>query len=197
VPVPTDLSPAQFFTSYLPAEWARARAGKPAAADATFEVVLDGDDGGTWAVTVAKGELTAREGAAAAPDLRVRMSATDFRAALQGEDGAPDIFPREIDLGAAIARIPSGAPGVQMMKGAVTIGITGFHGRTWTIALESGGASTPSASVTIDADTIVAMKHGKIDPASAFFGGKIQLGGDVAWAMQLGMGYMQRRGPSN
>ena len=196
--MPADLSPAQFFSSYLPAEWARGRAGKPAAADATIEVVLDGDGGGTWTVAVAKGELSTHEGAAAVePDLRVRMSTTDFRAAIWGEDGAPDVFPRDLDIGGAIARIPSPSSGVQMMKGAVTIGISGFHGRTWTIGLEAGGASTPSASVTLDADTVVAMKHGKIDPASAFFGGKIQLGGDVAWIMQAGMGYMQRRGPMN
>jgi len=196
--VPADLSPARFFTSYLPAEWARARAGQPATADATFEVALDGDGGGTWTVSVAKGELTAREGAAAGPpDLRVRMSTADFRAAVHGEAGAPDIFPHDLDVGKAIARIPSQAGGVQMMKGAITIGISGFHGRTWTIALESGGASTPSASVTVDADTVVAIKNGTIDPASAFFGGKIQLGGDVAWVMQAGMAFMQRRGPLN
>jgi hypothetical protein len=58
-------------------------------------------------------------------------------------------------------------------------------------------ATTVSASVTVDADTVVAIKQGKMDPASAFFGGKLQLGGDVAWVMQAGMGFMQRRGPLN
>jgi hypothetical protein len=196
--VPADLSPAQFFTSYLPAEWARARTGQPPTADASFEVALDGDGGGTWTVSIVKGELTARDGAAASPPhLRVRMSTADFHAALQGEDGAPDVFPHDLDLGRAIARIPSQGPGVPMLKGAITIGITGFHGRTWTVSLEAGGVSAPSASVTVDADTVIALKQGKLDPASAFFGGKIQLGGDVAWIMQAGMGFMQRRGPAN
>jgi hypothetical protein len=196
--VPADLTPAQFFESYLPAEWARARAGAAPPPDATIEIVLDGDGGGTWTIAIAGGAMTTTAAAAArSPDLRVRMTTTDFRAAVQGEDGAPEIFPRDLDLARAFARIPSSAAGAPVGKGALEVGITGFHGRTWHIALESGGAATPAATVTIDADTVAAIRDRKLDPASAFFGGKIQLGGDVAWIMQAGMGFMQGRGPLN
>ena len=196
--VPADLSPSQFFESYLPAEWARARTGAAPPPDATIEIVLDGDGGGTWTVAVAGGALTTTASAGAKqPDLRVRMTVQDFRAAVQGEDGAPQIFPRDLDLARAFARIPSSAGASPIGKGALEVGITGFHGRTWKIALESGGAATPAATVTIDADTVVQIRDRKIDPAAAFFGGKIQLGGDVAWIMQAGMAFMQNRGPLN
>ncbi|HTJ45853.1 MAG TPA: SCP2 sterol-binding domain-containing protein [Kofleriaceae bacterium] len=196
--VPADLTPAQFFETYLPAEWARARAGQPAAADATFEVVLDGDGGGTWTIAVRGGALSATAAAATTtPDLRVHMTTQDFRAAMQGEAGAPDLFPHELDLATALARIPAGAAPTAP-KGSVEIHISGFNGRTWSIGLATGGATAPGATVTVDADTILAIKNGSMDPASAFFSGKIQLGGDVAWIMQAGMGFMQgRRGPLN
>lgn len=195
--IPADLSPAQLLETFLPAEWARARTGAAPPADATFEVVLDGDGGGTWTISVKGGALSTKAGAAdATPDLRVRMTVADFKAALQGEAGAPDIFPKDLDLGRAIARIPAGPAGAPLGQGAVTVGIADFNGRTWQIALESGGKTTPSAQVTVDAATILAIKHGQIDPASAFFGGKIQLGGDVTWIMQAGMGFMQKRGSS-
>ena len=160
---------------------------------------LDGDGGGTWTIAVRGGALTTTAAAASgAPDLRVRMSTADWKAALQGEAGAPELFPRDVDVGRLLARIPAGGAASPLGKGAVQIGIGNFHGRTWSIALEVGGAASPAAQVTLDADTALALKAGKLDPASAFFGGKIQLGGDVAWVMQAGMGFMQgRRGPLN
>ncbi len=196
--VPADLTPAQFFESYLPAEWTRARTGAAPPPDATIEVVLDGDGGGTWTMTVAGGALTTTAAAAANKvDLRVRMTTTDFRAAVQGEDGAPQIFPHDLDVARLFARIPATGSALPIGTGALEIGISGFHGRTWRIALESGGAAAPAATVTVDADTVLAIRDRKLDPASAFFGGKIQLGGDVAWIMQAGMAFMQGRGPLN
>ncbi len=202
MPVPADLTPAQILETYLPAEWARARAGATPAPGATIEIVLAGDGGGTWTVAISDGALTTTAGAAlGAIDLRVALSVDDFRAAVQGEPGAPDVFPHDLDLGRALARIPGGAGVPALAPGAVQVAITGFHGRTWSIRIESGGSATPSAQITVDAATLLAMRDGALDPASAFFGGKIQLGGDVAWIMQAGMAFMQGggsgRGPMN
>jgi len=197
VPLPPDLTPQQFFETYLPDAWARSRGGDPAP-DATVEVVLSGDGGGTWTMTVAGGALTVTAApAAAAPTLRVRLSVADFRAALWGEPGAPEVFGADVDVAAALARIPRAPAGLPALSGAIRVDVTGFAGRTWSVAAELGGASAPAATATVDADTVVQLRRGQLAPAAAFFGGKIQLGGDVAWIMAAGMGFVGGRGGVN
>jgi SCP-2 sterol transfer family len=199
VPLPPDLTPQEFFESYLPDEWGRARGdGGGAGPDATVEVDLTGDGGGTWTVAITGGALTVTAApASGAPDLRIRLSVADFRAALWGEPGAPEVFGADLDLGAALARIPRAPAGLPALTGAVRVDVTGFAGRAWSITAELGGATAPEATVTIDADTVVQMRRGQINPAAAFFGGKVQLGGDVGWIMQAGMGFMGGRGGVN
>ena len=46
--------------------------------------------------------------------------------------------------------------------------------------------------ITLDTDTLKQMRDGTLAPPAAYFAGKIQLGGDVNFAMQLGMAMMAR-----
>src|SRR5687768_9961480 len=134
---PRDISPAAFFESWLPAEYTRLRgAGAPQPPDLRVAISLTGDGGGAWTVALAGGALTVAPGEAAGADLAISQSVADWRALMIGEDGAPDIFPRELDLVSAIAH--GGDAGLAMIRGirgTLAASITGFAGRTWSIAV--------------------------------------------------------------
>jgi len=186
--VPSNLTPGDFFERWIPGEFARARAAGATAPDLTVQVHLAGDGGGTWTLRVAGGELTVAPGATSPPELRIEQSVADWRAMVVGEDGAPDVFPKELDLLTVLTRSgPKSASLLQQHPGTLRLTISGFNGRTWSLTLTAGGATTPAAEVTIDAATAAALRAGTIDPMNAFFGGKLQLGGDTAWIMQVGM----------
>ena len=187
--VPSNTTPADFFERWIPGEFTRARNAGVTAPEVTFESHLTGDGGGTWTLRVTGGELTVTPGPAASPDLRAEQSVADWRALWIGEDGAPDVFPRDLDLVTSLTRSGS-TNGIHLLReqrGTLRLAISGFAGRTWSLTLVFQSAATPAAEVTVDAATMQDLRFGRIDPVSAFFGGKIQLGGDTAWIMQAGM----------
>ena len=58
---PRDITPARFFTDWLPREFASEfGAGKRAAQDITVAVELSGGDGGNWVLDVRGGTLSVR-----------------------------------------------------------------------------------------------------------------------------------------
>jgi putative sterol carrier protein len=76
------------------------------------------------------------------------------------------------------------------IRGTLTFQLTGFQGRDFSAALSFGEAADPAAVISIDADTYRAMLDGSLPPAQAYFSGKITIGGDAAFALQVGMGLM-------
>lgn len=58
---------------------------KAAGVDVTVQFDLSGDNGGTWAVTVADGKCNVTEAAADSPDLTISMDADDYVAMINGD----------------------------------------------------------------------------------------------------------------
>ncbi|MBZ0231880.1 MAG: SCP2 sterol-binding domain-containing protein [Deltaproteobacteria bacterium] len=185
---PADLSCADLFATWLPETFARARAAGARAPDVVVAVVLDGDGGGEWTLRVAGGQLTVADGSDASAVITLRQSVADFRAAVWGEGEVGALVPPQLDLTAAITgetKLPLGALG--QVKGTLNVEIPGFAGRTWKAAVAFGGAAAPSATVTVDVPTLEELRSGALQPAQAFFAGKIAVTGDVPWLMQVGM----------
>lgn len=184
---PAELSCADLFATWLPETFARARATGARAPDVVIAVELDGDGGGAWTLRVAGGELAVADGADAAAVITLRQSVADFRAAVWGEGEVGALVPPQLDLTAAITgetKLPLGA--LAQVKGTLHVEIPGFAGRTWKAAV-AFGAAAPSATVTVDVPTLEELRSGALQPAQAFFAGKIAVTGDVPWLMQVGM----------
>jgi hypothetical protein len=192
---PADIAPGTFFEQWLPAEYARLGSGATPP-DSAVVVHLDGDGGGAWTLRVQGGALTGKPGAADAADLVLRQTVADWRAAVCGEDGAPDILPDNVNPMRALAG--AGSPAAQQMlqslSGTLVFQVSGFAGRTWAIRVSFKGAASPEATIALDADTMQQMRSGALPPPQAYFAGKIQITGDVNFAMQLGMAMMARGG---
>ncbi len=196
---PSDIAPKTFFEDWLPSEYRKlveAAESKPAPPDTTVVVELDGDGGGTWTIAVKSGELTGVAGAADTADFVLSQSVVDWRAVIIGEEGAPELVPGDANpMNALLAADSTVQQALEAIKGTVVFQVTEFNGRTWGLKLSFKGEADPEATITVDTDTLLQMRSGALPPPQAYFAGKIQLGGDVNFAMQLGMAMMARMNP--
>lgn len=194
---PADITPKSFFETWLPQEYERLKAeGGSTPPNVTACVRLSGDGGGTWTLALAGGQLTVAAEDTADADLGIEQSVADWRAVTVGEDSAgsgPDLtLPEGVSFDRWLVN-----PGLQQVlataRGALRIEIPGFHGRTFALAVTFRGAAEPQATITVDAETIAAIRAGTLPPMQAFFSGKILIAGDSALAMQIGMAAMSQQ----
>lgn len=189
---PRDITPKDFFESWLPSEYERLKGSiQPAPPDLKAQIQLDGDGGGTWLLELAGGALTVSSRSAADADVALATSVADWRAMTLGEDGPGlDLAPPE---GMSIQSWfvnPAIVQTLASVKGTLRFEIPGFRGRTFAVALTFHGAAEPAATISVDAETVAAIRSGALPAPQAFFAGKILLSGDTAFAMQLAMTLM-------
>lgn len=196
---PRDITPASFFTDWLPREFgAEFGAGKRAASDITVAVHLTGEGGGHWILDVKGGSLSVRGpgSAGSEPMVSLTQTAEDWRALAVGEEGANvDLAPPQASPLDVLFVDPQSRQIMASVKGVVRFEVTGYHGRTWSMHVKFGtqpDKSEPDATIAVDAETYAKMLARKMAPPEAYFSGKIQLRGDTALAMQLGMAMLPR-----
>ncbi|HUH03888.1 MAG TPA: SCP2 sterol-binding domain-containing protein [Kofleriaceae bacterium] len=187
---PADITPTELFETWLPGEIARLRTATsaPTPPDLRTRITVAGTEGGTWLYESKGGVLSVSRSEAAA-DLAVSISGDDLRAML---DPASGILPETPNGGGGVNPLIAG-PLVEQAKtirGTFTFELTGFQGRDLAVAVTFGDAADPAAVISIDAETYAAMRDGSLPPAQAYFAGKINVGGDAAFALQVGMGLM-------
>jgi hypothetical protein len=196
---PRDITPARFFTDWLPREFASEfGAGKRAASDITVAVDLEGEGGGHWVLDVRGGSLSVRAAGESGPAPMVQLwqSVQDWRALAVGEDGANvDLAPPQASALDVLFVDPASRQILSAVKGAVRFEVTGYNGRTWGMLVKFGtqpGKADPDATICVDAATYAAILARKLAPPEAYFSGKISLRGDTSLAMQLAMAMLPR-----
>lgn len=184
---PSDITPQAFFESWLPGEYARLMSGLSATPpDLAACIDLSGEGGGAWMLSIRGGSLTVSQGQDTA-DVLVRQSVEDWRLVTLEADNA------DIPVGSASIDkllMHSALGQVLATRGTLRVEIPGFQGRTFAVAVTFQGANEPSATISVDADTVAQIRAGTLPAPQAFFGGKIQISGDVTLAMQIGMAMM-------
>jgi putative sterol carrier protein len=189
---PRDITPKDFFESWLPQEYARLEASiQPAPPNLKAQIQLDGDGGGTWLLELAGGALTVSSRSVPDADIAVAQSVEDWRTITVGEDGAGlDLAPPEgMSIQSWFAN-PAIHQALASIRGTLRFEIPGFRGRTFAVALTFHGAAQPQATIAVDAETVAAIRSGALPAPQAFFAGKILLSGDTAFAMQVAMTVM-------
>lgn len=197
---PKDITPTSFFIDWLPAEFEKVF-GKTGTSttgtnDLTVRVRLDGDGGGTWELTLRSGHLEVTpQGGEAEPDVLVVQTVQDWKAIAVGEEGAQDLAPPQASPMDILFLDPSARQALKNAKGTFRFEVTGYNGRTWSLNVKLGPqpmAQTPNAVISVDAESYAKLLSRQLNPAEAFFTGKVKLTGDVALAMQLGTSMMPR-----
>ncbi len=192
---PRTISPSDFFHTWLPQTYAQLKATtSKTPPDGTVSVVLEGDSGGAWSIRARSGELSVTDGAADDALLTLTQSVDDWRSLVVGEEGdGPRIVPPGSELSTDMLIIDQGTHQIlSAVKGTLRFEVPNYRGRTFAVTAAFNNAAQPAATVSVDADTLAAMQNGSMQATEAFFGGKIQMSGDTAFAMQLGMSLMQR-----
>ena len=196
---PASTSAAEFFETWLPAEYARVRESGELTAnppDNKVSVALVGDAGGEWTLSMADSALTTSAGADADAAIKLSSSVQDFRALVIGEDGDHQLLPDKADAGIDLNLLVADKETQDILdsvSGMITFQITGFNGRDWSLSVSFKGASEPAANIAVPAEVYKQISDGSLPAPQAYFSGQIQMTGDATFAMQLVMALMQRQ----
>ena len=189
---PADITPQQFFETWLPEQLAGAPPVKPA----TVRVRLDGEGGGVWDLVLGPSGLTVVPGGGTGEaEVTLAQTVADWRAITVGEPGAVTLAPPQAKPTDILFLDRAAQQVVAMVKGTIRFEVTGYNGRTWALIAKLGPGPTPEvadATMSVDAETYAAILARVIPPAAAYFQGKVKIAGDANLAMQLGMALMPR-----
>ena len=189
---PADITPQQFFETWLPEQLAGAPPVKPT----TVRVRLDGEGGGVWDLVLGPSGLTVVPGGGTGEaEVTLTQTVADWRAITVGEPGAVTLAPPQAKPTDILFLDRAAQQVVAMVKGTIRFEVTGYNGRTWALIAKLGPGPTPEvadATMSVDAETYAAILARVIPPAAAYFQGKVKIAGDANLAMQLGMALMPR-----
>jgi putative sterol carrier protein len=188
---PPDVTPTQFFETWLPSQ-VKAAAARPI----TVRVRLDGDGGGVWDLALGESGLTVIPGGGKGEaEVTLTQTVADWRAIVAGEPGAVNLAPPQASPADILFLDRTAQQVLDAVKGTVRFEVTGYNGRTWALVAKLGPGPTPEAAdatISVDAETYAAMLARTLPPAAAYFQGKVKIAGDPNLAMQLGMALMPR-----
>lgn len=184
---PSGISPKEFFESWLPAEFERVRSElKTTPPDATTCVELTGNGGGVWTLSMARGALTVTPTRTDPANITLKLSAEDWQAVSSGAAQGEAVTPSTVLIDKLLTS-PALGQILGNVRGTLRFEIPGFQGRTFSVEVTFQGAASPHATISIHADTLDQIRAGTLPIPQAFMAGKIQLGGDTGFAMQVGM----------
>lgn len=195
---PLAIAPHDFFTTWLPEEFAREFGpGKRTASDVFTEVNLLGEGGGRWCIGIQSGNFTVTSQPPLGQSAAVSLWQTveDWRALAAGEPGAIELVPPHASALDVLFVDPASRLLMKKVHGTLRFEISDFHHRTWWMNVKFGTqplVSPPEATLRIDAFTYKRIVDRSISPAEAYFSGEISLLGNTALAMQLGMNILPR-----
>ncbi|MBI3073220.1 MAG: SCP2 sterol-binding domain-containing protein [Deltaproteobacteria bacterium] len=207
--IPEDITPRDFYQSLLANLFsARGPNATLKGFDTSVRAVVSGDGGGTWTIRLRDGAFSVARGPEANPFVTLHQTREDWQVTIT--KGVGKLLARLGDISSntdAAAALSQAASGFKMpsitfgpeklkrlstTKGSFHFDITGAEGgRTIRLSVVFNETEKPSFAVTIKAEDYRAMSAGTLPPQQAFMQGKIQISGDVPFAMQLGMQFLQ------
>jgi hypothetical protein len=135
------------------------------------------------------GTLTIASPGAEKPDVWIRQTVADFRAALEGDQDLPELLPPTWSALDLLFLDPRDRELLRQIDGRALLEIAGRRRRRWAldVGFGSGGveAGRPRATVRVDGDTFAEVRDGRVPPVQPLLNGKLKLEGDRALAMQL------------
>jgi len=162
------------------------------AAEASIEVIVDGEGGGTFYLNVASGRMTAGDAPAREPFLTMKHG-LEALVALERESGdsALGFLGGLAGLAGEIRLTAGRLDNLADVEGSMQFEMTGGGG--FSLRTHFGGKPVPDepdCSISVDGDAYAELKSGELNPQDAFMNGKIAVGGDMQMAMQLAFSVM-------
>jgi len=179
---------ADFFETWLPAAYQATARHAPANAP-SVRAIISGAGGGAWDLEAEDDQLSVTAAGREEPDVLVRQSSLDFRAAFDGDADLPVLIPpgwTALDLLFLDARE---AESLKSVKGRILLELVGKRARRWSLDVGFGKAGVtagrPRTTIRVDAATFEGLQTGAIPPLQPLLDGRLALEGDRTLAMQL------------
>jgi hypothetical protein len=194
--------PREFYTQTIPGQFnasldAQERLGEAGrgvleamrAVDATIQVEVRGAGGGSFALNIRQGRMSAGEKAAFAPFLTVVQDRAAFETlARESGDSALALLGGLSGLAGEMRLTRKRVESLGQLSGAVHFSVTGDAGFALITHFGAGPVpDQPNASIAVEDDAYRELRSGKLDPGAAFMNGKIKVAGDMQLAMQLAL----------
>jgi hypothetical protein len=149
-------------------------------AEATVQLVLEGEGGGVWYLNLREGRMSVSELAETDPLIRVYQRRSDWEALARGQvsAGAPA-------AGAGVVLTRSRIERLRGVAGTFEFRLTGEAERWIRVQFGPGEPTDPRCTVSIGAADFARLQAGELAPQAAFLQGLVKVQGDVAFAMQV------------
>jgi hypothetical protein len=186
---PPDIEVAAFFEQWLPEAFAKSGRRGPLEGP-TVRASISGDGGGAWELFVREDVLSVGPTAREPPDVWVRQSSADLRAALGNPDpDLPVLIPPGWSALDLLFLDPRDVEMMRQVSGRVALEVEGKRRRRWSVDVGFGAAGVaagrPRSVVRVDGATFDGLRTGAIPPMQPLFDGRLKIEGDRALAMQL------------
>lgn len=154
-------------------------------AQATVQLVLEGDGGGEWYLNLREGEMRVGDRPDSPPLVRVYQSREDWEALTRAELAAGGGAPPAADLTRSRLERLRGLEGTMEFRLGTGDGEAAAERRI-VVQFGQGERAAPRCTISMRADHARRLQSGELAPQAAFMQGLVKLQGDVAFAMQVG-----------
>ena len=186
---PPDLEVAAFFERWLPEAFTKSGRHGPLEGP-VVRASISGEGGGAWDLCAREDTLAVTAPGREPPDVWVRQSTEDLRAALGAPDpDLPVLIPPGWSALDLLFLDPRDVEMLRQVSGRVALELAGKRRRRWSVDVGFGAAGVaagrPRSLVRVDGATFDGLRTGTIPPMQPLFDGRLKIEGDRALAMQL------------
>lgn len=187
--IPENIMPKPFFEELVPQQFKAVIAERPIEGvegiEFSLQFDIDGPNGGSWGVVVTDGKkMEIKPGGYDKALITMKLKEQDWRDAITGKAG--------LSIGADMGRGLSGDQArsqfeiLKNIRGKLEVELVKEDGSIFPVTIIFNKTDSPVAKIKMKMADYLEMQAGKLDGPGAFMQGKLQLEGDMMFAMQLG-----------
>ena len=185
---PAGIAIGEFFETWLPAAYVATARRAPAEAP-VVRATLSGAGGGAWDLQADEDRLAVEVAGREPPDVWLRQSVIDFRAAFDGDPNLPDLMPPGYSALDLLFLDPRDIELLRQVQGRVLVELSGRRARRWSFDVAFGRtgvtAGRARTTVRLDGATFEGLMTGTINPMQPLLDGRLKLEGDRQLGLQL------------
>ena len=188
ISIPDDVNPKAFFEEIIPKQFEATIAENPPSNDLegtefSMQTDVDGPNGGSWAVIIKDGKsIEVKPEAYDKALITLGVKENDWRDTVTGKLGPPMDFTQQVGGDQAKSQLET----LKGIHGTLIMEVKKADGYVISTKITFNKAASPETTLKMTLEDSIAMGEGKLDGQQAFMSGKLQIEGDMMFAMQLG-----------